>query len=1090
MRHGLLLTLSLLTLVLCIRAAAQTPANLRQPELLTNLFQLRHWAESEPSMIHPFQVVADVIDADSASGVVVLRDFSGVEFVRLGVLDKSIEPGAVVRLEGKGCALRPRGIGLAVVPRLVVDNDGVHGNRSESGTVFLNAGMNPITLQWFNSLGDFTLNVEYEGPNLPRQRIPSAVLSTRVNPVSGTNVSAGLDYHCYEGSWEFLPDYGKLQPAKTGVVAGFDLNVRTRNNSVGLEFSGSIAIPEDGAYTFYVTSDDGSRLFVGESSLALRVMSNGAAPRAIEGLPTTTEESNRRPWVALEGTANFIGVRGTGAELEMRVGNNDVRVEIFESGDFAPSFPPHSRLRVSGIYQDVVSEGLRVPGLLQVSSWKSVNLLLPSESNSRKTIIDGETKEHSALTERPSAPAKASAITTVAGVKALTAELAGQQLPVVIRGVVTATLSGGPGAVVQDSTGGAFVFLDQLAKPALLRLGESCQIEGVTTPGLFAPAIHARQLVRLGDGKMPAPVRASCDQLVNGSLDTQYAEIDGVVTGVHDRRVVLRTERGKIALHLIGFRPEALLKYENALVRIRGCVFAPFNNQTRQLEAGPLRIRGAAVQVLQAAPRDVFDVATKNIGEVLLYNPKATPLQLLRVSGQILYGRSGESFLSDGTNAMHVTGRNTDHFKAGELVEAVGFLDLGGPLAALTEAMVRKIGEAPLPTPIKLAPEQLLLAKNAGTFVQVEATLMNQWLSHSEYVLELQSAFLVFRSRVSTHGKSFRMPANGSRLQLNGVYSPQGSPVERISTELVPGALDALGNRGSFSEDIRGDRNVTGFELLVPSPAAILVLATPPWWTLTRVLILAGMLAALLCTVLVWNKQLWRQVQERGQRLEIEIHERQRAELQHAAEVERSRIARDLHDELGAGLTEVSLLASAGLNELSGEEKSNDRFRVIAEKARALVSGLDVIVWAIDPKRNSLQSFADYVGSYAKELLSASNIVCRLKIPIECDAVTLSGAARHGLFLAVKEALNNVIRHASAKEVALEISPWDNRLQIIITDNGRGFDWNTIRRGHGLTNLRERMEALHGECQIKPQPEMGTTVRLIVPLTSSASSST
>src|SRR5208282_2456754 len=132
--------------------------------------------------------------------------------------------------------------------------------------------------------------------------------------------------------------------------------------------------------------------------------------------------------------------------------------------------------------------------------------------------------------------------------------------------------------------------------------------------------------------------------------------------------------------------------------------------------------------------------------------------------------------------------------------------------------------------------------------------------------------------------------------------------------------------------------------------------------------------------------------------------------------------ARDLHDELGSGLTEVSLLASAGLGEFKDEEKKLDRFRVIADKARALVSGLDVIVWAIDPKRNSLQSFADYLGSYAKELFSSSAIVCRLKIRTECDVVALTEAARHSLFLAVKETLNNVIRHASATEVELQIS--------------------------------------------------------------------
>jgi signal transduction histidine kinase len=248
------------------------------------------------------------------------------------------------------------------------------------------------------------------------------------------------------------------------------------------------------------------------------------------------------------------------------------------------------------------------------------------------------------------------------------------------------------------------------------------------------------------------------------------------------------------------------------------------------------------------------------------------------------------------------------------------------------------------------------------------------------------------------------------------------------------------------------------------------------------VLVLVGLLAALLCAVLLWNKELQRKVQERGRQLEMEIRHRQQAELQHAAEAERSRIARDLHDELGAGLTEVSLLASAGLGEFQDAEKNSDRLRTVGEKARALVSGLDVIVWAVDPKHNSLQSFADYLESYTKELLSASGILCRFKIPIECGAVTLTGTARHSLLLAVKEALNNVIRHASATEVELQITQTENRLEIVIADNGCGFDGSTIRRGHGLVDLQERLKTLNGQCHIESQPGKRTIVKLIIPL--------
>jgi len=240
--------------------------------------------------------------------------------------------------------------------------------------------------------------------------------------------------------------------------------------------------------------------------------------------------------------------------------------------------------------------------------------------------------------------------------------------------------------------------------------------------------------------------------------------------------------------------------------------------------------------------------------------------------------------------------------------------------------------------------------------------------------------------------------------------------------------------------------------------------------------------------MLVWNKELHFKVEERGHQLETEIRNRQQAELQRAAELERSRIARDLHDDLGTGLTEVSLLASAGLGQLQDGEKIRDRFHTIATKARALVSGLDFIIWAIDPNRNSLQSFADYLAGYAKELFSESAIDCQLRVRVECDAVTLNETERHNLFLAVKEGLNNAIRHARATEVELRISQIGNHLHIFIADNGRGFDSRIIARGNGLTNLRERLEAMQGQCLVKSQPGAGTTVELVAPLSSAVSS--
>jgi signal transduction histidine kinase len=1047
-----------------VTAPAAEIASPPQPELLTNLFQLRQEAEHERLVVHPFRIVADVIDADCKGGVLLLRDASGVEFIRGGFGARDIEPGATVCLEGTGNTVKLKSFGLSVVPGMVVDNDGVHASAVQSGQVFLPAGTNPITVQWFNALKAAELNLEYEGPGLPRQRVPDSVLlRTNLDHATGrASFSPGLDFRCYEGTkWQSLSDFRQFQPVKTGTATNFDLNVRTRDENVGLEFTGLIAIPRDGVYTFHLTSDDGSRLFVGQAPLNVRVLGKNSAPVAAEKLPLSMLEPGKSPWVTLEGTVSSAGIWTTGGELLMRAGNEDVCVDVFESGDSVPGIPPHGKVRVTGICQNVVTDdGSHVPGRILVLNWKAVQPAGLSETAPAKATREGETT-NLPTADRVHAAGASSAISTAAEIKALSPDLANQGLPVSIRGVVVTTyIPKYFGAVVQDSTRGVFVALNNLPETEPLQRGEFCKIEGVTGSGAFAPVVVARQITHLGLGQLPKPMRATWDQLVNGSLDSEYAEIDGVVTAVQDRRVMLLTQGGKITLDLSDFRADFLPGYAGAVVRIRGGVFADFDPETRKLGVGSLFVSGATIDVLEPAPRDLFSAPQKNIGELLFYDPKPVPFRLLKVSGQVIYDRPGEYYLSDGTNGLHVTTRNAGSFAVGELVDAAGFLELGGPTVELKEAVLRRTGSAPLCPPARLAPDRLLLASHAGTLVQMDATLMNQWREGSEYLLELQSGFLAFKARINSGGKTINLPPSGSRLELTGVYAPQG-------------------NRA-------GDGTVSGFELLLHSPGGMRVLATPSWWTLKRLFVIGGILVLLLCVVLVWNRELHWQVRERTRKLETEIRHRQRAELQQAAEAERSRIARDLHDELGTGLTEVSLLASAGLGQFQDGEKIRSRLHTIAEKARALVSGLDVIVWAIDPKRNSLQSFADYLGSYAKELFSSSEIVCRLKIRTDCDVVSLTEAARHSLFLAVKEAMNNIIRHASATEVELQISQLDNRLQIVITDNGRGFVRNAGERGNGLTNFQERLQAMRGECHVESKPGSGTTVKFIVPLAPAA----
>jgi hypothetical protein len=138
---------------------------------------------------------------------------------------------------------------------------------------------------------------------------------------------------------------------------------------------------------------------------------------------------------------------------------------------------------------------------------------------------------------------------------------------------------------------------------------------------------------------------------------------------------------------------------------VRGSVIVSFNSETHQLETGYLRIFDAAVDVVQLAPHDPFDAPGKNVRELLLFDPKTAPFRRIKIGGQILHGHAGDFFVMDGTNGLRVTTKGAAEFQLGDLVEVVGFLELGGPAPALKEAVARKTGQAPLPEPTRITME-------------------------------------------------------------------------------------------------------------------------------------------------------------------------------------------------------------------------------------------------------------------------------------------------------------------------------------------------------------------------------------------------
>jgi signal transduction histidine kinase len=210
---------------------------------------------------------------------------------------------------------------------------------------------------------------------------------------------------------------------------------------------------------------------------------------------------------------------------------------------------------------------------------------------------------------------------------------------------------------------------------------------------------------------------------------------------------------------------------------------------------------------------------------------------------------------------------------------------------------------------------------------------------------------------------------------------------------------------------------------------------------------------------------------------------RRQLRQQASLEKERSRIARDLHDQLGANLTQVALLSEMAVADKNSPADVEDSAQQISETARETTRSLDEIVWAINPANDTLEGLANYAGKYAQDYFALAGLRYRADLPSQLPAVNIPPDVRHNVFLAFKEAVNNVVKHAQASEawIRLRLSPENFILEI--EDDGKGVsNLDEKQNRNGLRNMKKRMADIRGEFSIAAGANGGTIVRLTVPV--------
>ncbi len=631
---------------------------------------------------------------------------------------------------------------------------------------------------------------------------------------------------------------------------------------------------------------------------------------------------------------------------------------------------------------------------------------------------------------------------------------------VVVEAVVTwADPSAGKYFYMQDSSAGMKVsYLGDVGP----EVGYKVRVKGRLSQGTFAPEIENASFESLGKDTLPATLYGSGGGILNGAFNGERVEMDGWIRTaeiINGDTLVAVVDSGASR---ISFRTSKVKNIDpariiSAKVDVHGV-------------ASPLRAREATgqlvdVQILVAAQKDMTIDLRETVSpwkkpptplrSVFRYHPGQTRADRFQVVGTVLHVANDIAWLHDGDSGLALRGTGIKDLKRGDRIAAVGFRDMLDSLPVLSDVIVRK-SETPgsAPQPKELTVSQLDDGHHHADLVAVSGTLLDRIETPVDdgslhTVLALQSPRGVFTAEIDTLAGEKPLTAweTGSLLKVAGICAVQTD----------------------------GGGDPKGFKMIVPDAASITVLKAAPYFTVRRMLILLSITLAVLLVVTATALLLAR----RNTRLRTEVRERQ------AVAAERGRLARDLHDTLEQGLTGLQLQIR-GMGLALGEVPPDATARL--ENMRGLIrqcrTELRQSIW--DLRADSQENFdlGEALQRMAQSLFlgAATHVEFRQRR----SEAKIPGLIADNLLRIGQEAMTNVLKHAEAGNIAIELVTTADSVKLSVSDDGLGVtskDATTVKAGHfGIAGMEERAARMGARLDIVERPGGGTIVEVEVPL--------
>lgn len=582
--------------------------------------------------------------------------------------------------------------------------------------------------------------------------------------------------------------------------------------------------------------------------------------------------------------------------------------------------------------------------------------------------------------------------------------------------------------------------------------GDIIEVQGITKAGLYVPGLEKTTFRIIGHGPTPEPVEATYDDLISGRYHYQWVSVEGIV------RSIRADDKGKQHIRLaLGSRivevhvkdlPEGVPLIDHR-VRVTGLAAGGINDRHQLIRpyVWPRDATGITVVASPVPPAELPAVSTEKL---LTFAPSGRTGHRVKMKGTVLGSFSnGRLFIRENKSALAVKLDEPDFPQPGTEIEVLGFPEMEGFSATLSDAAIigRSTGRTPLPISTDIP--GILTGNLNHELVSFTGTVVDS-----------------FRSE---NGSSISLQTNGSSIH---VLSPDPSFLPPADTRLlITGICDV-----ETSRSVNYMSHPETISILVRQPADLSIIQSPPWWNTGRLTAALFALGGLCALTILWIILLRRQVEKQTGALRDRIENE-------AMMLERQRIAREFHDTLEQDLTGLSLQLGA-----ASAKSPTETSRGPLDTARHLVSRIqtetrNLLLDLRTPPEEALDLPGALDALAAKYIDSPGPRVTSHPGPV---LPPLPPRTIHHLRMIAAESVTNAIKHARAEAIDIRLISEDGSLVLTITDDGRGFDPDSETRekpGHfGCMGIRERSRKLGAEADWLSKPGQGTTVRISLPL--------